>query len=217
MISKLIVHGENRNDALRRFRRALEQYQVVGLNTNISFIKKVAEHPEFIKGEVETGFIQQYEKDLFKDAGAPDPTTLALAASALRLKEIDNIKKNSHGKYTQSNITIYIMLINLFIVDPYSPWSTHTDSFRINNINHREFAVSSNDHPYKVIVSTNNAQSQLVDMEVIDASTNESIKTFTAVDSHLDKDGLMVSSIDSKTLKSNVVLHGQDIVVFDEV
>jgi 3-methylcrotonyl-CoA carboxylase alpha subunit len=98
MISKLIVHGQNRNDALRRFRRALEQYQVVGLNTNIGFIKTVAEHPEFIKGEVETGFIQQYEKDLFKDPGAPDPTTLALAASALRLKEIDNIKKSSQGK-----------------------------------------------------------------------------------------------------------------------
>jgi 3-methylcrotonyl-CoA carboxylase alpha subunit len=58
MISKLIVRGEDRNDALRRFRRALEQYQVVGLTTNIDFIKKVAEHPEFIKGEVETGFIQ---------------------------------------------------------------------------------------------------------------------------------------------------------------
>lgn len=98
MISKLIVHGENRNDALRRFRRALEQYQVVGLNTNISFIKTVAEHPEFIKGEVETGFIQQYEKDLFKDPTAPDATTLALAASALRLKEIDNIKKISQGE-----------------------------------------------------------------------------------------------------------------------
>lgn len=97
MISKLIVHGENRNDALRRFRRALEQYQVVGLNTNIAFIKTVAEHPAFIQGEVETGFIQEFEKDLFKDPGAPDATTLALAASALRLKEIDNIKKSSHG------------------------------------------------------------------------------------------------------------------------
>lgn len=110
------------------------------------------------------------------------------------------------------------MLINLFFfIDPYNPWSTRTDSFRINNINHREFSVTSNDHPYKVIVSTNPTQSHLIDMEVIDASTNESIKTFNAVDSHLDEDGLMISSIDSKTLKSNVVLHDQDVVVFDEV
>lgn len=66
-------------------------------------------------------------------------------------------------------------------------------------------------------MSTNSTQSHLVDMEVVDAATNESIKKFTAVDSRLDKDGLMVSSIDSKTLKSNVVLHDQDVVVFDEV
>ena len=98
MISKLVVYGENRNDALRRFRRALEQYQVVGLNTNIGFIKTVTEHPEFIKGEVETGFIQQHEKDLFKEATSPDPTTLALAASALRLKEIESAQKSAHGK-----------------------------------------------------------------------------------------------------------------------
>jgi 3-methylcrotonyl-CoA carboxylase alpha subunit len=54
-------------------------------------------------------------------------------------------------------------------------------------------------------------------MEVIDAKTNESIKTFTAVESHLDNEGLMVSSIDNKTLKSNVVLKDEDVVVFDEV
>lgn len=113
MISKLIVHGQNRNDALRRFRRALGQYQVVGLNTNIGFIKTVAEHPEFIKGEVETGFIEQYEKDLFKDPGAPDPTTLALVASALRLKEIDNIKKSSQGKQKASKCTLREICTNI--------------------------------------------------------------------------------------------------------
>lgn len=118
MISKLIVHGQNRNDALRRFRRALEQYQVVGLNTNIGFIKTVSEHPEFIKGEVETGFIQQYEKDLFKDPGAPDPTTLALAASALRLKEIDNIKKISQGIEKKKGIWIYEPWEDTLITNP---------------------------------------------------------------------------------------------------
>lgn len=103
-----------------------------------------------------------------------------------------------------------------FYVDPYSPWSSHTDSFRINNINHRKFAVTANDHPYEIIVSTNPKKSHLVDMEVIDATTQESLKTFTEVESHLDQEGLMVSSIDSKMIKSNVVLNDQDVVVFDE-
>lgn len=103
------------------------------------------------------------------------------------------------------------------IIDPYSPWSAHSESFRINNINHRKFAVTANDHPYEVIVSTNPLQSHLVDMEVIDAKTLETIKQFTSVESHIDSEGLMVSSIDSKTIKSNVVLHNDDVVVFDEV
>ncbi|KAG1049526.1 hypothetical protein G6F43_008152 [Rhizopus delemar] len=194
MISKLVVHGENRNDALRRFRRALEKYQVVGLNTNISFIKTVCDHPEFIKGEVETGFIQQYEKDLFKEIESPDPTTLALAANALRLKEIETVKKNA--------------------LDPYSPWSTLPSAFRLNNINTKSFTFTSEDHSFEIAVSANATQPHLVDLEV--RKDGESIKKFTAVDSHFDKEGLLISRIDNKKVKSNVVLYKDDVVVFDE-
>ncbi|CEJ01583.1 Putative 3-methylcrotonyl-CoA carboxylase alpha subunit [Rhizopus microsporus] len=194
MISKLVVHGENRNDALRRFRRALEQYQIVGLNTNISFIKTVCEHPEFIKGEVETGFIQQYEKDLFKDMQAPDPTTLALAANALRLKEIETVKKSTS--------------------DPYSPWNTLPNAFRLNNINSKTFSFTFNDESYDIVASANAQKPELVDLEV--KKGNESIKKFTAVDSHFDQEGLLVSCIDNKQVKSNVVLHNENVVVFDE-
>ena len=38
-------------------RRALGEYQVVGPSTNIEFLKAVAGHPEFVKGEVETSFV----------------------------------------------------------------------------------------------------------------------------------------------------------------
>jgi acetyl/propionyl-CoA carboxylase alpha subunit len=68
------------------------------LNTNISFIKTVAEHPEFIKGEVETGFIQQYEKDLLHLAPQVDPNTLALAAHAIAVKEKTDQKVNPNGE-----------------------------------------------------------------------------------------------------------------------
>ncbi|KAG0750061.1 hypothetical protein G6F62_000989 [Rhizopus arrhizus] len=193
MISKLVVHGENRNDALRRFRRALEKYQVVGLNTNISFIKTVCDHPEFIKGEVETGFIQQYEKDLFKEIESPDPTTLALAANALRLKEIETVKKNA--------------------LDPYSPWNTLPSAFRLNNINTKSFTFTSENHSFEIAVSANATQPHLVDLEV--RKDGESIKKFTAVDSHFDKEGLLISRIDNKKVKSNVVLYKDDVVVFD--
>lgn len=77
--------------------------------------------------------------------------------------------------------------------------------------------MNANEHPYQVIVSTNAQKSHLIDMQVVDGTTSETIQTFTGVESHFDEEGSMVSSIDSKTIKSNVVLHDDDIVVFDEV
>lgn len=58
MIAKLIVHGSNRTEALRVLRKALAEYQIVGPQTNIEFLKRLSEHEAFIAGDVETGFIQ---------------------------------------------------------------------------------------------------------------------------------------------------------------
>ncbi len=58
MISKLVVRGKDRNEALRVLRKALAEFEVVGLNTNIEFLKLLASHQSFIDGDVETGFIQ---------------------------------------------------------------------------------------------------------------------------------------------------------------
>lgn len=58
LISKLIAHGRDRAEALRVLRKALEEYQVVGVSTNIEFLRTLAGNDQFISGEVETGFIQ---------------------------------------------------------------------------------------------------------------------------------------------------------------
>lgn len=57
MIAKLVVHGADRTEALRALRVALEEYQVVGVTTNIPFLRALASHPAFIAAQVETGFI----------------------------------------------------------------------------------------------------------------------------------------------------------------
>lgn len=57
MIAKLVVHGADRTEGLRALRVALDEYQVVGVNTNIPFLRALASHPAFIAAEVETGFI----------------------------------------------------------------------------------------------------------------------------------------------------------------
>ena len=77
MIAKLVVHGSTREVALRRLVMALQQYLVVGPSTNISFLKTLATHPAFVKGQVETGFIPKFRKDLFPEKHFSEETLIA--------------------------------------------------------------------------------------------------------------------------------------------
>ncbi len=59
MISKLVVWGRNRDEAIKRMRRALYEYIIVGVKTNIPFHKAVMENPRFISGNLGTHFIEE--------------------------------------------------------------------------------------------------------------------------------------------------------------
>jgi len=66
MISKLIISGRNRQETIERAQRALYEYIIVGVQTNIPFLKAVVSNPSFLKGEMTTHFIEE-ERDLFQD------------------------------------------------------------------------------------------------------------------------------------------------------
>jgi len=66
MISKLIVWGRDRNEAIARMQRALYEYIIVGIKNNIPFHKAVMENPRFVKGELGTHFIDS-ETTLIED------------------------------------------------------------------------------------------------------------------------------------------------------
>ncbi len=73
MISKLIVWDVNRTEALRKLQRALESYEIVGLNNNIPFLLRCASHRAFREADLDTGFIPRFHNDLFApDAPAKD-------------------------------------------------------------------------------------------------------------------------------------------------
>jgi 3-methylcrotonyl-CoA carboxylase alpha subunit len=65
MIAKLIVRGADREEALRKLAAALEEYEVAGPVTNIEFLKTICKSPDFIAGEVETGYIEKHRDELF--------------------------------------------------------------------------------------------------------------------------------------------------------
>ena len=66
MISKLIAWGRDRDEAISRMRRALYEYIIAGVETNIPFHKAVMENARFVKGELTTHFIES-ETSLLED------------------------------------------------------------------------------------------------------------------------------------------------------
>ncbi len=63
MIAKLIVHGQTREEAINRMRRALEEYRIEGVDTTIPFHLKVLDNEAYQSGDVYTSFIEEYFGD----------------------------------------------------------------------------------------------------------------------------------------------------------
>ncbi len=64
MISKLIVWGRNRNEAIARMRRALSEYIILGVETTIPFHKAMMLSPNFQQGNLHTHFVDEYRKEI---------------------------------------------------------------------------------------------------------------------------------------------------------
>ncbi|EEQ89079.2 3-methylcrotonyl-CoA carboxylase alpha subunit [Blastomyces dermatitidis ER-3] len=83
MISKLIVRGANRTEALRNLSMALEEYEVAGPITNIEFLKRVCKSPDFVSGNVETGYIDKHKAELFAKEPVENEVLAQVALSCL--------------------------------------------------------------------------------------------------------------------------------------
>ncbi|MBM3244788.1 MAG: acetyl-CoA carboxylase biotin carboxylase subunit, partial [Candidatus Omnitrophica bacterium] len=59
LIAKLIVHADDRKQAIARMRRALGEFMVEGIKTTIQFHLKVLENPDFQRGDYSTKFIEE--------------------------------------------------------------------------------------------------------------------------------------------------------------
>ncbi len=90
LISKLSVWAPSRERAVERMRRALSEYVVTGIRTNLAFHQRLFVHPEFVAGRYDTGFIERYKDDLL---GYPRVTperrvavAVAMAVAAARME-----------------------------------------------------------------------------------------------------------------------------------
>ncbi len=63
MIAKIITHGDTRNEAISKMKRALEEIVIEGVDTNIDFLFQIIKNPNFIRGNFDTSFIEKEIKN----------------------------------------------------------------------------------------------------------------------------------------------------------
>jgi len=105
MISKLIVWGKTREEAIERMRRALYEYKISGVKTSIKFLERIMDAPDFRKGGYNTHFIEDNIKFLLTEPEcAFECENLALIAAFVeytsRLNEIEqtmSLASSRHG------------------------------------------------------------------------------------------------------------------------
>jgi acetyl-CoA carboxylase biotin carboxylase subunit len=67
LLAKVIVHGNDRQEAIARMRQALDSFIIEGVTTTIPFLSRVMRHPDFVAGTVDTKFLER-EPQLLKDS-----------------------------------------------------------------------------------------------------------------------------------------------------
>jgi len=82
MISKLSVWAPTRAEAIARMKRALAEYVVKGITTNIRYLHAIMEHPEFVGGDYDTGFLARAHTRLLGE-DRPDLVEAAVMASVV--------------------------------------------------------------------------------------------------------------------------------------
>jgi acetyl-CoA carboxylase biotin carboxylase subunit len=96
MISKVSVWAPTRQEAIARLKRALAEYVVKGITTNIRYLRAVLDHPEFVRGDYDTGFLPRNHQALL---GQTDPE---LRQVALLTAVVDAYQRDERRKRTLS-------------------------------------------------------------------------------------------------------------------
>lgn len=100
MIAKLITHAENRQEAINKMVRAIDEYEITGLETTLGFCRFVMEHEAFTSGKFDTRFVENYFKpEVLQPKALSDEEKIA---AALAVRYSNGIKKKEETPITES-------------------------------------------------------------------------------------------------------------------
>jgi acetyl-CoA carboxylase biotin carboxylase subunit len=102
LVSKLSVWAPSRERALARMRRALGEYVVTGIRTNLAFHEKLLTHPDFAAGRYDTGFIDRHKEELLGYPAVKSErrgaVAAAIAVAAAQIERAAGATKASLGE-----------------------------------------------------------------------------------------------------------------------
>ncbi|WP_439134551.1 acetyl/propionyl/methylcrotonyl-CoA carboxylase subunit alpha [Pseudomaricurvus sp.] len=185
MIAKLIVWDENRDKALQRLTKALSEYRISGMTTNIDFLYNLANSAPFRNAQLDTGFIEKHHSVIFHDEPQDIEQDLPLAALYLVLKQ-------AHTAQQQA----------LHSVDATSPWNA-TNAWRVNEAHQHHFSLCFHGEEYPVTVEQHTLHN--ITTPTTRYSINAAGKTVTA-EGHLEGNTLH-ANIDGYQFKASVAEH----------
>jgi len=132
MISKLVTFGENRDLAIQKSIKSLENYKIYGLPTNVAFIHKILNHPVYKSWEFDTNFIAKYQKDIIQPL---------IDEENSQITDIDALKAII--------VKVNQQEINSKILSKYkTPWNS-LNSYRVNYNKTKEFKVKASNESDK--------------------------------------------------------------------
>lgn len=168
MIAKLIVWDENRDKALKRLSKALSEYRINGVTTNIDFLYNLATSKPFIEEDIDTSFIEKNNDLIFHDTKQALQNELPIAALYLVL----SIKKKAQQNAQQSN-------------DPFSPWH-NANAWRLNEAHSHTLVLAHNDIEYTIEVEQKRQGSDAYYLIKINGEQFDCQGAITSTSSHDD-------------------------------
>lgn len=191
MIAKLIVWGENREKALQRLTKALAEYHVGGVKTNLEFLSKLVTSKAFIDEDIDTGFIEKHHDAIFNrktNESLSNQASIDIAKSALLVLLLQNQSKASPA-------------------DPTSPWN-NSNAWQLNDKCTHKLTLEHNATEYNIeieeVAGANNTPSNKVNYLI---SVNNTVFSCYGV---VDKNQLTttidgIKSSVSATLENNTI------------
>jgi len=193
MIAKLIVWDENREKALQRLTKALSEYRINGVITNIDFLYNLATSAPFINEDIDTSFIEKNNDLIFHNTAQGLADELPIAALSIVLSEA----KTAQEKSARSD-------------EPASPWSC-TNAWRSNEANIQSFNIAHSNIEYAITVEQKEEKNRSYYLITVDGEnvTSRTVKC----QGRIEGDRL-ISNIDGYQSAATITHNGNEISLY---